>query len=616
MSTIHESLKGSNVSVRKIKRALISVSDKTGIVDFGKLLESKGVDIISTGGTCKVLKEAGVKVVDVSSVTDFPEILNGRVKTLHPKIHGGILSVRGNELHETQMEQHGINPIDLVVLNLYPFEETVASGKEFDTCVENIDIGGPAMLRASAKNFSSVVVLTSPMQYEEFFHQTETELSTTYEQRKEYAAKAFQLSAQYDAAISSFFADTNQVVRKYKPEAQLKYGCNPNQTPANLLSIGSSGLPFKVLNGSPGYINYLDALNSWQLVKELSKAMNLPAVASFKHVSPAGCAVYAPLSPEEVAAFDLGSKFVPEECSNLELAYIRARQTDPMSSFGDFIAISEVVDVRTAKRIKSDISDGLIAPGFEPEALEILAKKKGGKFIVLEMNKAIEPDAIEYREVHGVVLSQSRNLLNIAEGVKSENVVTKNKGLDEAARRDLIVGNIALKYTQSNSVAFAKNGQVVGVGAGQQSRVDCVKLAGKKSMIYFLRQNPEIAGLKFVSGVKRQDRINARVALIECILNKELDHVSLNQLTPLFESNIEDVFNKVSKSWLNSVAGVSLVSDAFFPFRDNIDVCSNLGFKVKYVAQAGGSVKDPSVIEACDENEMVMVLTGQRLFHH
>lgn len=579
-------------------------------------------------------------MIDVSHYTDSPEILDGRVKTLHPKIHGGILAVRGNETHEKDMQDNEIGMIDMVVLNLYPFEQTMKQGESFEKCVENIDIGGPAMLRAAAKNFQYVAVLTSPAQYQavkEEFEQNKQSLgaqglATTYDFRKQLASQAFNLSATYDSLISNYFlsqvavappASSLPAVKKttkvYTPELELKYGCNPNQKPATLCSVNGRDLPFSILNGTPGYINFLDAFNAWQLVKELREQVNLPAAASFKHVSPAGAAVAVPLTESEAKSYEI--KLNPDESnqfSELELAYIRARQADPMSSFGDFIALSDKVDVKTAKRIKTDISDGCIAPDFDSEALEILKAKKGGRFIVIKMDATFTPgrDAvqdIEFREVFGICFSQKRNDCVINAAALSE-VVTKNKSLSDEAKRDLVVGNIALKYTQSNSVGFAKNGQMIGVGAGQQSRVDCVKLSGKKARIWCLRQHPKVQGLKFKKGVKRQDRINARVRFIENDFNgKELEG-----FFALFEQRDEVQFLTDAEiaQFLSHIKGVSLVSDAFFPFRDNIDVAFNLKFKVEYVAQAGGSINDGSVIEACDEYGMVMAFTRQRLFHH
>ena len=392
-----------------IRRALLSVSDKTGLVEFAQCLSSFNVELLSTGGTAKKMREAGLTVTDVSEYTGFPEMMDGRVKTLHPKIHGGLLGVRGNEQHENDMESHGIKPIDLVVLNLYAFEDAVAKGSSFDTCIENIDIGGPSMLRSSAKNHRSVAICTSPSQYAAIMESLkETNGSTHLSLRKQLAAEAFAKSAAYDTAIATWFskqlstddAAERRVFRHYEHQFSLKYGCNPHQKPAAIYSLRSDGkLPFTIRNGAPGYINLLDAVNAYQLVREIREALNLPAAASFKHVSPAGAAVAVPLTDELHAAYEVGSA----QLTPLALAYVRARNADPLSSFGDFVAVSDVVDEATAKVLKREVSDGIVAPGYEPAALEILKAKKGGKFIVLEADPTFVPPNMEYREVRTTV---------------------------------------------------------------------------------------------------------------------------------------------------------------------------------------------------------------------
>ncbi len=387
-------------------------------------------------------------------------------------------------------------------------------------------------------------------------------------------------------------------------EMALRYGMNPHQKPARAF-MESGQLPFRVLNGQPGYINLLDALNAWQLVRELKQVLGLPAAASFKHVSPAGAAVAIPLSEAERRAC-----FVQDlELSPIATAYARARGADRMSSFGDWIALSDTCDVVTARIIRREVSDGVIAPDYEPAALEILRAKRGGSYRVLQIDPDYEPPTTERRQVFGVTLEQMRN--NVVPSPEHlGNIVTENKTLPETAIRDLIVATLALKYTQSNSVCLAYNGQVTGNGAGQQSRVHCTRLAASKSDLWFLRQHPAIAEFKFAEGVSRAERNNA------------IDVYFLEELTPAEQAAWEKLFKVVpprlskaeKRAWLDQIHDVALSSDAYFPFRDSIDRASRSG--VRYIAQPGGSVNDESVIQACNEYGMVMCFTGLRLFHH
>jgi len=623
MAHILSAVAGSQADIVPITRALISVSDKTDIVPFCTYLASQKVHLLSTGGTAAKLREAGLTVTDVSEHTNSPECLDGRVKTLHPKVHGGLLGVRGNAEHEKQMADLGIDKIDMTILNLYPFEATVKAGGDFEKCVENIDIGGPSMLRSTAKNHVATTIVTSPKQYDEVMDCIKTNGGTTLELRKRFAARAFALSASYDSAIATWFSeqlsatDTTTpapvTTRVYQPEYPLKYGCNPHQKPASISSRLSTtdtpSLPFTVLNGTPGYINLLDATNAWQLVRELRAATNLPAAASFKHVSPAGAAVAVPLSAAECAAYEVTEE-AAAALTPVALAYLRARNADPMCSFGDFAAVSDVVDEATAMILKKEVSDGIIAEGFTEEALKILKGKKGGKFIVLEANEGYDPGEMEYREVYGMTFSQKRNDVVIGKE-NMENVVTAEKGVvTDAVVRDMIVASICVKYTQSNSVGFAKDGMMVGVGAGQQSRVDCVKLAGSKVRTWYMRQHPKVLALQFKAGVKRQDRVNARVRYIEGDLTKE----ERERWVAQFEVVPEDLTAEEKDSYMAKSKGVTVSSDAFFPFRDSIDHASKYG--VSFVVQPGGSVQDGKVTEACEEYGMAMCLTGVRLFHH
>ena len=389
-------------------------------------------------------------------------------------------------------------------------------------------------------------------------------------------------------------------------ELELKYGCNPNQKPSRIYRKDGE-LPIKVLNGKPGYINFLDAFNGWQLVSELKKATGLPAATSFKHVSPAGAAVGLPLSDVEAKIYwvdDLG------ELSPLAAAYARARGADRMSSYGDFIALSDVCDVSAAKLIKREFSDGIIAPGYEPEALELLKEKKKGAYAIIEIDPDYVPDPIEHKEVFGITFEQGRNELNIDKDFFS-NIVTENKDLPESARIDMAISMITLKYTQSNSVCFVKGGQAIGIGAGQQSRIHCTRLAGQKADNWFLRQNPKVLALPFKEGVGRADRDNA----IDLYIGDEyMDILEDGAWERVFTEKPEVFTSEEKKAWLASNTNVALGSDAFFPFGDNIERAYKSG--VKYIAQPGGSIRDDNVIETCNKRGIAMCFTGMRLFHH
>ena len=385
----------------------------------------------------------------------------------------------------------------------------------------------------------------------------------------------------------------------------LRYGANPQQAPARVFMKSGADLPITVLSGSPGYINLLDALNSWQLVRELKSAINLPAAASFKHVSPSGAAVATPLSDVLKKIY-----FVDDlDLSPLATAYARARGVDRMSSFGDWIALSETVDVSTAKLISREVSDGVIAPAYEPEALEILKKKKQGKYAVVQIDPAYEPSELETREVFGITFEQHRHD-RLVTPADFANVVTMNKDLPESAVRDMLIAWITLKYTQSNSVCYAVDGQVIGVGAGQQSRVHCARLAGSKADLWRLRQHPQVLALPFKEGIKRPDRDNA----IDQFLQPDVTEAEKANWKNVFTETPRQLTAEERRTWLNGMSEVVLGSDAFFPFRDSIDRAAGSG--VKYVLQPGGSNRDEDVIAACDEYGMTMVFSGVRLFHH
>ncbi len=386
-------------------------------------------------------------------------------------------------------------------------------------------------------------------------------------------------------------------------ELELKYGCNPNQKPSKIFAKNGV-LPIEILNGKPGYINFMDALNSWQLVKELKAATGLPSAASFKHVSPAGAAVGLPLSDTLKKIY-----FVDDlELSPLANAYARARGADRMSSYGDFIALSDICDVQTAKLIAREVSDGVIASGYTEEALEILKGKRKGSYTVIKIDENYKPAPIEHKDIFGITFEQGRNELKIDENMLNE-IVTENKNLTSEAKLDLVVALITLKYTQSNSVCYAKGGQVIGVGAGQQSRIHCTRLAGNKADIWFLRQHPKVLGLKFKASLGRPDRDNT----IDVYISDDYMDV-LENWENLFEEKPEVLTREERKAWLDTFNGVSLGSDAFFPFGDNIERAKRSG--VEFIAQPGGSIRDDHVIMTCNKYNMAMAFTGIRLFHH
>lgn len=394
----------------------------------------------------------------------------------------------------------------------------------------------------------------------------------------------------------------------FMKEIELKYGCNPNQKPSRIYMEDGGELPVTVLNGRPGYINFLDAFNGWQLVKELKEATGLPAATSFKHVSPAGAAVGLPLSDTLAKIYwvdDLGGELSPLAC-----AYARARGADRMSSFGDFIALSDVCDADTARLIKREVSDGVIAPGYTEEAMELLKSKKNGNYNVIQIDPSYQPAAVEKKQVYGITFEQGRNELDI-NGDLFSNIVTENKEIPREALIDMKIALITLKYTQSNSVCYVKGGQAIGIGAGQQSRIHCTRLAGQKADNWFLRQSPQVMNLQFVDGLGRADRDNA----IDVYIGDEYMDVLADGVWEHTFKVKPPVFTREEKrAWLDRMQDVTLGSDAFFPFSDNIERAHKSG--VKYIAQPGGSVRDDAVIQCCDKYKMVMIFTGIRLFHH
>ncbi|KAL2007040.1 hypothetical protein VTN00DRAFT_8478 [Thermoascus crustaceus] len=591
------------------KSAILSVYDKTGLLDLAKGLVKHNVRLLASGGTAKLIREAGFPVEDVSAITHAPEMLGGRVKTLHPAVHGGILA-RNIESDEKDLADQKISKVDYVVCNLYPFKETIAKvNVTIPEAVEEIDIGGVTLLRAAAKNHSRVTILSDPKDYPEFLKELEAG-EITEQSRKLYALKAFEHTADYDNAISAFFR--KQYAGDGVQHISLRYGTNPHQKPAAAYMVQGK-LPFKVLGGSPGYVNLLDSLNAWPLVKELKQALGLPAAASFKHVSPAGAAIGVPLSETERKVY-MVDDIEGIESSGLAQAYARARGADRMSSFGDVIALSDIVDVPTAKIISREVSDGVIAPGYEPEALELLTKKKGGKYLVLQMDESYTPDPMETRTLYGVQLSQHRNDVVITPQKTFNTIITPKemKSLPESALRDLTVATIALKYTQSNSVCYALNGQVIGLGAGQQSRIHCTRLAGDKADNWWMRFHERALNIKWKKGTKRPDKSNA----IDMLCSGQIPRSEQEKAD--FERVFEEVpapFTQEERNeWLSKLTEVAVSSDAFFPFIDNVFRAARSG--AKYIAAPSGSQNDSAVFQTAEQLGIVFVEQGVRLFHH
>ncbi|KAF4610851.1 hypothetical protein D9613_006633 [Agrocybe pediades] len=595
--------------------ALLSVYDKTNLLDLAKGLQAAGVRLLGSGGTAKKIRDSGIPIEDVSDITKAPEMLGGRVKTLHPAVHGGILA-RNIESDEKDLQAQGISPISIVVCNLYPFTETISKpGCTLADAVEEVDIGGVTLLRAAAKNHARVSVLSDPADYTEFLDAwTKGQGDVGQNLRSTLALKAFEMTANYDEAISGYFreqyASADLPAEKLAGPVQrmaLRYGANPHQKPAQAY-VTEGKLPFKVLCGSPGYINLLDALNAYALVKELQEALNLPAAASFKHVSPAGAAVGVELDETEKKVY--GVDDLKEPLTSLAAAYARARGADRMSSFGDFVALSAPCDLATAKIISREVSDGIIAPGYTDEALDVLKKKKAGKYCVLEIDPSYVPAEIETKQVYGVHLQQKRNDVKI-DGSLFQNIVTKNKDLPAEAVTDLIVATLALKYTQSNSVAYAFHGAIVGIGAGQQSRIHCTRLAGGKADLWWLRHHPRVLALPFKKGVKRAEKANAIDLYVS---GEELEGGEKAHWESLFGGTVEPLSVQEKKEWAAKLDGVACSSDAFFPFPDNVHRARKSG--VKYLAAPSGSVMDAECIAAADEHGIAFAHTNLRLFHH
>ncbi|KAI4220852.1 MAG: hypothetical protein LQ349_007986 [Xanthoria aureola] len=587
------------------RSAILSVYDKTGLLDLAKGLIQHDTRLLASGGTAKLIREAGFDVHDISAITKSPELLGGRVKTLHPAVHAGILST-GSASDEKDLAEQSIDKVDYVICNLYPFKETIEKiNVTIQEAVEEIDIGGVTLLRAAAKNHARVCVLADPQDYAEFLKGLESG-EITEKSRQLYALKAFSHTADYESTIADFFR------KKYASDGlqqvALRYGTNPHQKPA--AAFRKEGpLPFKVLNGSPGFVNLLDVLNAWPLVKELKQALDLPAAASFKHVSPAGAAVGVPMTEEEREVCMVSDIEGLSE-SGLAQAYARARGADRMSSFGDIIALSDEVDLPTAKIISREVSDGVVAPAYSKDALEILSKKKGGKYMVLQMDESYEPPSMETRTVFGIQLQQHRNDVRIDPKETFKSIITpKDSSLPDSALRDLAVATIAVKYTQSNSVCYALNGQVIGLGAGQQSRIHCTRLAGDKADNWWMRFHERALNLKWKKGTKRPDKSNAIDMLCSGALPKS--DIEKQDYEKNFEEVPEPFTDKEREEWLSHLTGVAISSDAFFPFIDNVLRAGRSG--VKYIASPTGSQADQDVFATCEKLGIIFVEQSVRL---
>ncbi|KAL8947089.1 MAG: hypothetical protein Q9222_006596 [Ikaeria aurantiellina] len=591
------------------KTAILSVYNKTGLLDLAKGLIQNDTRLLASGGTAKLIRDAGFDVHDISAITKSPELLGGRVKTLHPAVHAGILST-GSASDEKDLAEQSIDKVDYVICNLYPFKETIEKvNVTVAEAVEEIDIGGVTLLRAAAKNHARVCVLADPQDYAEFLQGLDGG-EITEKSRQLYALKAFTHTADYEAAIAEFFR------KKYASDGlqqvALRYGTNPHQKPAAAFRKDGP-LPFQVLNGAPGFVNLLDVLNAWPLVKELKQALGVPAAASFKHVSPAGAAIGVPMTEEEREVC-MVNDIEGLTDSKLAQAYARARGADRMSSFGDIIALSDEVDVPTAKIISREVSDGVVAPGYTKEALDILSKKKGGKYMVLQMDESYEPPTMETRTAFGIQLQQHRNDVQINPRKTFSSIIVPKESpqLSEFALRDLTVATIAVKYTQSNSVCYALNGQVIGLGAGQQSRIHCTRLAGDKADNWWMRFHERAMNLKWRKGTKRPDKSNA----IDMLCSGQLPKSDIEKQD--YEKNFEEVpkpfTNEEREEWLSHLNEVAVSSDAFFPFIDNVLRAGRSG--VKYIACPTGSQADQDVFATCEKLGITFVEQSLRLFHH
>ena len=544
-----------------MKNAIISVSDKTHVLEISNFLLKNNYNIYSTGGTYNHIVNSVENIykdniINIPDLTQFPEILGGRVKTLHPRIYGGILADIDNTDHIKDINTHNLPLFSVVIVNLYFFEK--------NNCVENIDIGGVSLIRAASKNYKHITILTNPNQYNTFI-ENYTKFDINY--RKNLAFEGFKHTSNYDSLICNFLNPNNS-------SYSLKYGFNPHQTPCNLEIM--NGQPFNIINGVLGYINVLDFLHGWLTVYEIDTIVNLPTFISMKHTSPAGLGVGNTITQETLDIFGVNRNI--NELTQCEIAFIKSRNGDPLSSFGDFICCSSIVDVETARLIKREVCDGIAATGYTKEALEILKQKKNGKFIIVEMNsnyykEMCEKGWLESKELYGVKITQPYN----------------NFIMDNSYTIDEIIAYTVLKYSQSNNISMVYNGQLIGIGCGQQNRVACVELAGNKANKWKCRHHPKtISYYKSLdSSLKRQEKVN-----------KVYDFISENKLDDNGEQNIN----------------ITMGSDGFFPFVDNIILANIYG--VKNILQPGGSIMDAEVEKTCKNFNISIKNINTRMFYH
>lgn len=579
-----------------MKNAIISVFDKSGIDRLVNYLINNNYQIWSSGGTYKHIVslldiDESRLVHKIDTETGFPEILGGRVKTLHPRLYGGILADRKNIDHVEDMRKHKLKCFDLVVVNLYPFKDTVSSGCSEEEAIENIDIGGVSLIRAAAKNYKHLTVLTHDSQYDEFI--SGSLYSSTISYRRDLAADAFRYITRYDRDIASYF-DPSLTYREYKREQTLKYGLNPSQAMAHVSSIEGGKLPFTIINGNPGYINMIDMIQSWRLVQEVTHLTGYVAATSFKHTTPTGLAIGNHISMDDRKYFHINESMN----SKVAIAYMRARDIDPLSSFGDFVAISGIVDYDTAVAIRSEVTDGIIALGYESDALELLKKKKGGKYIIIIGKDEPPCEGVEYKEYGGSICLVEDTCDTVITIDSLESNLCNAKTISADGKLNMILSNTLLKYTPSNSVAFAYKNMVLGVGAGQQNRVDCVRLAGDKYNNWLLRHHRDTIEYRDNLLMEINDHGRKRYKK-QTVINKVYDYVRENDFGDYLKCDRY---------------GLTLASDGFFPFPDGVVVASEYG--VEYIIQPGGSIGDEAVINMAEKHSISMVLTGKRLFFH
>ena len=605
-----------------MKRALVSVHNKAKIMPLFQFLCMKDYKLMCSDGTYSHIQKKNTyphrasHLQTIASATEYPHILGGRVKTLHPNIFGGLLADTANPEHMQDITTHNISKINVAIVNLYPFEQTLQKTTEKKALIEQIDVGGHSLIRAAAKNYKDTIVLVNPEQYEDFMHRYDQYIHCEID-RERLAMEAFQYVTEYDMAIANHFSPNKKQKKymSYTRKIECKYGTNPHQQDAAMWSVNETAFnkhraPFEVLGGRISYINVLDAMNSWNLVSELGKETGQVCAASFKHTSPAGVSVSREFLEHEKLLYHCK----PEELQSDEAkAYILARNVDPKSSFGDFIAIYGHVDTVVAKRIQAEISDGVIAKSYSLGALAILRKKKQGSFVILLGNAVPDEPQFEMKQFGSCALSQTSNNVVVSSGQIFSNVKT-NCELSSDIVLDLLVANISLKYAQSNSVALAKNGTLLGIGCGQQSRIDCVKLACEKAYAHMLKSHPSCVLLfgNFKLGVKRREKVNALTRFIEDTFQDEAKYKDWN--AELFINPQMRISSEMKTETKDRMNGISMASDGFIPFIDNILFAKQYG--VKYIVQPGGSVQDKNVIQCCNENDIAMAVTGVRQFFH